>query len=513
MIVLTGFMGAGKSTIGAELASALGVAFFDSDQTIAERQGTSIGEIFSQQGEEGFRKIEAAVVRELLDDADGVLALGGGAVTTPQVRAALSGHVVVFLEVDAATARARISKSSAVRPLGDGDLTSLLEERLPVYREVATLRVRDGEISDIVKRLAAVLRDLRAVRVEVPGRPYPVVIGDGTIQHLDMFAGVLGAEKALVISHPSLGRYSAQVRAALSEHRTELLEVPEGETSKSLDVAAGLLEEMAAKSLHRNDLVVTVGGGVVSDLGGYVASIYNRGIRVLHVPTTLLGQVDAAIGGKTGVNLSRGKNLVGTFHQPQAVVCDVGVLESLPAEEFVSGLAEVIKYGLIADPAILDLLASQHDAITQRAPGVSIEIVEASVRGKAEIVAADERESGRRASLNYGHTFGHAFETVTRYSMRHGDAVSLGMMAAAHASRELGWIDDSFVDLHRRTLQDAGLPVRAEFKIDDLEPAWRLDKKYSGGVRFVLLRGPAEPQAGVLLERDLLQRVLERLAR
>lgn len=512
MIVLTGFMGAGKSTIGAALAKAMGLAFFDSDRSIAERQGTSIQEIFAQHGEEGFRKIEADVVRELLGNADGVLALGGGAVTTPGVRDALREHIVVLVDVDAATAGARISKSPVARPLADGDLGALLEARLPVYRKVATLTVRDGEVADIVRRLVAVLGDLRAVRVDVPQHPYPVLIGNGAIQHLDLVAGISGAEKALVISHPSLGNYSAQVRSSLKGQHTELLEVPEGEATKSLDVAAELVEEMAARSLHRGDLVVTVGGGVISDLGGYVASIYNRGLRVLHVPTTLLGQVDAAIGGKTGVNLSRGKNLVGTFHQPEAVVCDVGVLGSLPEEEFVSGLAEVIKYGLIDDPRILDHLSSHRVAVAERDPDALIDMVAASVRVKAKIVAADERESGLRAHLNYGHTFAHAFETVTGYSLRHGHAVSLGMMAAAYASHELGWIQDSFVDLHRRTLQDAGLPVRAGFQFDDLEPAWRLDKKYSGGVRFVLLRGPAEPQSGVLLEQKLLERVLERLA-
>jgi shikimate kinase / 3-dehydroquinate synthase len=512
VIVLTGFMGAGKSTIGAALANALDIGFFDSDRAIVEREGISIAEIFARHGEDGFRRIEADVVLQLLENAEGVVALGGGAVVTPQVRSALGGHVVVFLEIDVATARARISRSPESRPLADGDLDSLFEARLPLYRGVATLTVPDSEVPDIVKRLVVALRDMRSVRVDVAHHPYPVVIGNGTVQHLDLFTGASGADKALVVSHPSLGRYSAQVRAALTGQHTELLEVPEGETTKSMEVAAGLLEEMAARSLHRNDLVVTVGGGVVTDLGGYVASIYNRGIRVLHVPTTLLGQVDAAIGGKTGVNLSRGKNLVGTFHQPESVVCDVGVLESLPQAELVSGLAEVVKYGLISEPAIIEHLSAHHHQIVARHPAPLMDMVEASVRVKAKIVAADERESGQRAFLNYGHTFAHAFEVATGYSMRHGEAVSLGMMAAAYASRELGWIDDSFVDLHRRTLHDVGLPVRAGFKIDDLDPVWRLDKKYSGGVRFVLLRGPAEPQAGVLLERNLLERVLERLA-
>jgi 3-dehydroquinate synthetase len=253
---------------------------------------------------------------------------------------------------------------------------------------------------------------------------------------------------------------------------------------------------------------------VVCDLSGFAAATYNRGVSVAFVPTTLLAQVDAAIGGKNGVNLAGGKNLVGTIHQPRAVVCDVEVLASLSPSELVSGMAEVVKYGLIADPGLLAQVERDATRIVSCDLDALTEIVARSAAIKASVVAQDETEQDRRAILNYGHTFAHAFEVTSSYgALRHGEAVALGMMAAAYTANELGRIDESAVDAHRRALDAVNLPVRASFDLTALEHAWTLDKKYRGGTRFVLLNGIGRPETGVTVPRDALARALGRLAR
>jgi 3-dehydroquinate synthase len=261
---------------------------------------------------------------------------------------------------------------------------------------------------------------------------------------------------------------------------------------------------------HRHDLLVTFGGGVVSDVGGFAGSTYARGMQLIHVPTTLLGQVDAAIGGKTGINLQEAKNLVGTIYQPSAVVCDVTFLASCPPEEISSGMAEVIKYGFIVDPDILDLVVRRRSDIEAKDTQVMLDIVARCVAIKASIVSSDERESGERAFLNYGHTFAHGIEAAAGFTgIRHGEAVAIGMMAAALTARELGRIDDDVVALHRSTLRSAGLPTGARLDLQRLEQAWKHDKKYRGGVRFVLLMGLGKPEADVKVPREVLEKVVE----
>jgi shikimate kinase/3-dehydroquinate synthase len=322
-----------------------------------------------------------------------------------------------------------------------------------------------------------------------------------------------GYERAYLVTHPSLRAMAEPAERSLRRAGTAVvvLEVGEGERSKSLQVAAQLYEELAGHAAHRSELIVGFGGGVVCDLAGFVASTYNRGMDLAHVPTTLLAQVDAAIGGKTAVNLPAGKNLVGSFYQPVLVACDVELLSSLSDAELRSGLAEVVKYGLIAEPALLDLVTERVADVFARDEKLLVDLVAQSVAVKAAVVSQDERDTSKRAHLNYGHTFAHAIERVGEYRVRHGDAVALGMMTAAHLARELGRIDDEVVVLHRRTLEAVGLPVRASLDLDALEDAWLRDKKYEGEVQFVLLKGIGEPEARVTAPRDAVRRALEKL--
>lgn len=525
MIALVGFMGAGKSTVGRLLAARLGMPFVDADEAISRRAGASIADIFEHQGEPSFRALERKVAIDILRGADAVVALGGGALEDPATRRALGFATVVLLEVGHAEAMKRVGADPGRPMLTRADPEALLARRTSAYRRVATVsvptegRTPEAVVEDIIRRTSPRSGDrteVRRIRVAVPGRSYDVAVGRGLAARLETcIPDMPDAEMALLVTHPALRAAAAPARESLEKRglRVTVSEVPEGETSKSLASAARLYDDLAAAGAHRGDLVVAFGGGVVCDLAGYAASTYHRGMAVAHVPTTLLAQVDAAIGGKTGVNLVHGKNLVGTIHQPSAVVCDVELLATLPAAEVASGMAEVVKYGLIADPGLLWLIEQRSSEIAAVQGKVMVELVARSAAIKAVIVAADEREHGERAHLNYGHTFAHALEHVFGFKgLRHGEAVALGMMAAAYLAQELGRIGGAEVELHRRTLAAVGLPTSIACRLEALEEAWRHDKKYRRGVRFVLLSSVGKPEAGIRAPGAAVAQAVERLA-
>jgi len=336
---------------------------------------------------------------------------------------------------------------------------------------------------------------------------YHVVIGRDLLGRVP--AMVVGAARVAIVSSAPLAGVAAQIAGQLSGAGIEPLpiEVPDAEAGKSIEVAADCWDRLGAAGFTRSDAVVGVGGGAVTDLAGFVAACWLRGVRVVHVPTSLLGMVDAAIGGKTGVNTLAGKNLVGAFHPPAGVVCDLSVLTSLPARDFTAGLAEVVKCGFIADPAILTRIES--DPAAARDPGTDAvrDLVERAVRVKAVVVSTDLRESGLREILNYGHTLGHAIEKRERYTWRHGDAISVGLVYAAELGRLAGRLDDATAARHRDVLATLGLPVR--YPADawpDLRAAMRVDKKTRGStLRFVVLDGLGRPGILAAPADDLLR--------
>ena len=517
MIVLIGFMAAGKSTVGSRLAERLGLPFVDVDEVLAAEAGVPIAAIFATSGESSFRARERAVSARVLEGPEAVVALGGGAVTDPATRARLAecGAVVAHLDVTLEEALRR-APDDGTRPLLAGDTEALYRRRRDVYFRCADVtldttgispEVAAGLLDEVTRRGAPVVR--------TRGGSYPILVGDGLVDHVAAFVPrARAAEQALVVTHTGLVDAASGAIASLEDAGlpVHVVEVPEGEASKSLDSAARLYDEFARLAARRHDLVVAFGGGVISDLGGFVASTFNRGMPLVTVPTTLLGQVDAAIGGKTGINLARGKNLVGTFHQPVLVLCDVSLLRTLGDEEFRSGLAEVIKYGFIADPEILEVVEARAPDLWARDPDALKQIVGLSAAIKARVVSGDERETGERAILNYGHTFGHAIEQSRGYGdVRHGEAIAVGMMAAAHLARRLGRIDDDAVARHRRVLESVGLPVTATLERSGLEAAWLRDKKFRAGVRFVLLAEIGRAETGVAVSPEDLDWVLERL--
>ena len=332
--------------------------------------------------------------------------------------------------------------------------------------------------------------------------PYDVLVGRGLTESLP--GCLAGATRALVIGDGRVKDRAELAREVLGgagvDATVHLL--PSGEQAKSLDVVASLWDELGRRRLTRNDAVIAVGGGATTDVAGFAAATWLRGVRVVHLPTTLLGMVDAAIGGKTGINTDAGKNLVGAFHPPGGVLVDLDVLETLPPAEWVNGMAEVVKAGFIDDPAILDLVEKDPSGAADPRGGVARELVERSIRMKARVVSEDLREAGLREILNYGHTLAHAIEAVEDYTIPHGHAVSIGMVYVAQLSRLAGRLDGDTAARHATTLAAVGLPTTyGRHTFDDLLEVMRVDKKARGAtLRFVVLDALAQP--GILEAPD-----------
>ena len=484
-------MGAGKTSAARAAAAALGGRAVDSDHVLEEHLGARIEDYFASHGERAFRAAEEETVADLLERPPApVLSLGGGSVTSERVRTLLERHTVVLLDVDAETAWRR---AGGRRPLARdrARFEALLGERSPLYDGVADAVLLDSA-RDAVRRAVPALQALetapsgtRLVWATAASGEYPVWVGEGLLA-----AGFRARDGAAhVVTDANVGRlYGAQFDAAST------VTIPPGEAEKTLATAGRVLERLAEAGLDHDGHVVALGGGVVGDLAGFCAAVYQRGVPVVQVPTTLVAQVDSAYGGKTGVDLPQGKNYVGAYHQPAAVVADPSVLATLPPEELAAGWAEVVKTALIAGGALWKRVRARH-AEPDR------DLVLACARTKLAVVAADERDAGRRQTLNLGHTVGHAIETVTRYRRyRHGEAVGLGLLAALGLSAQPA-LREEVAGL----LAERGLPTRLDPDVDPdaVVEATRRDKKKRGGrVGYVLVEAPGDVRPGVPVPDD-----------
>ncbi|MDT5183743.1 MAG: 3-dehydroquinate synthase [Mycobacterium sp.] len=325
--------------------------------------------------------------------------------------------------------------------------------------------------------------------------PYPVIIGTGLLGELGRILG--GRHKVAILHQPVLAQTAEAIRNHLSDKGIDAhrIEIPDAEGGKELPVVGFIWEVLGRIGVGRKDAIVSLGGGAATDVAGFAAATWLRGVDIVHVPTTLLGMVDAAVGGKTGINTDAGKNLVGAFHQPAAVLIDLATLETLPRNEIVAGMAEIVKAGFIADPVILDLIEPDPQAALDPTGAVLPELIRRAVAVKAEVVAADEKESQLREILNYGHTLAHAIERRERYQWRHGAAVSVGLVFAAELGRLAGRLDDDTAERHRSILASLGLPVTYDADaLPQLLEYMAGDKKTRAGVlRFVVLDGLAKP--------------------
>ncbi|MFF7332311.1 3-dehydroquinate synthase [Streptomyces sp. NPDC090306] len=523
LVVLVGPMGVGKSTVGRLLAERLGVGYRDTDDDIVEAEKRTIAEIFVDDGEPVFRALEKEAVRTALDEHHGVLALGGGAVLDADTRALLAGRRVVYLSMDVEEAAKRTGLNVA-RPLlavnPRKQWRELMDARRDFYTEAAhaVVATDDRTPEEVVDAVLEAL-DLSAAaavptpatpqedamadqvtRIHIAGSagsdPYEVLVGR---QLLGELPGLIGdrAQRVAVVHPESLAETGEALRADLAGQGYEAvaIQVPNAEEAKTYEVAAYCWKALGQSGFTRTDVIVGVGGGSTTDLAGFVAATWLRGVRWIAVPTTVLAMVDAAVGGKTGINTAEGKNLVGSFHPPAGVLCDLAALDSLPVNDYVSGLAEVIKAGFIADPVILDLIESDPQAARTPAGPHTAELIERSIRVKAEVVSSDLKEAGLREILNYGHTLGHAIEKNERYKWRHGAAVAVGMHFAAELGRLAGRLDDATADRHRAVLESVGLPVH--YRHDQwakLLENMKVDKKSRGDLlRFIVLDGLARP--------------------
>ena len=516
-LVLIGFMGAGKSTVAAELAEALGVASLDSDTLLEQRLGHPLAQEFELHGEPAFRAAEQELVRELLSDAGpgAVIALGGGSVFTEGVRRALEPHLTVLLDVGPALAWERIQA-------GDGGA-----ERRPLAREWEAFLALHSQRRAVYEGLAdaflpalahggapRVLDALRALSAAPPGTrllwarsasgDYPVLIGRGLLP-----AGSVG-ELAEIwpldrsVSHPFC--VTDEIVCALYAERlgdlSATIAIGQGERSKTLASAERVWSELAARGMTRADHMVALGGGVVGDLAGFCAATYQRGVPVVHVPTTLVAQVDSAYGGKTGVDLPRAKNYVGAYHQPAGVLVDPDLLATLFSAELAAGWVEVLKTALIAGGELWERVCSEEGEVDEH-------VILSCVRTKLAVVAEDERDAGRRQALNLGHTVGHAIEAATGYARyRHGEAIALGLLAALR----LSGLEDLRCQV-RELLLTRELPVNLEdVAVDAIVEATAHDKKrLASNVPFVLLSAPGDVRIGCEVPVEELRAALEEL--
>jgi shikimate kinase / 3-dehydroquinate synthase len=502
-LVLIGFMGSGKSR-AVRAAAAAGLETLDSDALLAERLGTSIDEFFAAEGEAEFRRREAEFVAELLDraPAGAVVALGGGSVLSERVRDALATHTVAWLRTDPDTAWRR---ASGKRPLArDRDrFESLLAEREPIYEALADAVVpgRDDAPARALDALLA-LRGLpagaRMAWAASASGEYPAYVARGL---LETGFWPLEGRRFAITDEVVGGLYADKI-----EPLGGMVEVAAGEQAKSLAEAERVLRELTALGATRSDHIAALGGGVVGDLGGLCAALYQRGVPVVQVPTTLVAQVDSAYGGKTGVDLPEAKNYVGAYHLPAAVLADPGTLTTLPREELAAGFVEVLKTGLIAGGRLWE----QVRAIEELDPVALDEAIFACVRTKLEVVAADERDTGARASLNLGHTVGHAIEAASGYARyRHGEAVGLGLLAALQLSDATDLRDEVEAALVRHRL-----PTALDDSIDVeavLEAIGRDKKATADGVGFVLCHAPGEVTTGERVDPARVREAVEEL--
>jgi shikimate kinase / 3-dehydroquinate synthase len=514
-IALIGFMGAGKTRAGRGAATVLGEPFADADAELERELGAPLGDVFATRGEAAFREAEERVVPELLARG-GIVALGGGAVESERVRDALAGCFTVWCRISEEAAWERAEGTQ--RPLAadrDG-FRRRFAARAPLYEGLADAVLTDGgervgRIAAPWLRAAAGLDGARLAWGSSASGEYPAIVGRGAV---GLLASLPARSGELNGSRSALpGRwFGVADSVALAHHRAllpdvaALIEAEGAEERKTLREAERVLRELAAAGARRDDGVLAFGGGVVGDLAGFCAATYQRGIPIVQAPTTLVAQVDSAYGGKTGVDLPEAKNYAGAFHMPTAVLADPAVLATLPAQELAAGFAEVVKTALIAGGPLWEEVRSMESLDPASLDGV----VFACARTKLDVVAADERDAGRRQVLNLGHTVGHAIEAATGYARyRHGEAVALGLLAAL----ELSGAGDLRAEV-AALLAGHGLPGRLDPAVDTdavLDALARDKKADAAGVPFVLCEAPGVVEPGARLDAGIVRAAVEGL--
>lgn len=525
-IVMVGMMGAGKTTIGRIIAERLGCPFYDADDEIVRSAGKSISKIFEEEGEPAFRDLERITIQGLLRHELCVIACGGGAISIPETaQSILENGLCLWLDtpVDILVERTRGSDRPLLKHGDPFDvLSALSEKRRDTYRR-AHLHILDDGLSaeDMADRALLQIRDYLFVNnpdddgddehvpqalcmtVSLFDRSYPIFIGSGLLEDPEVWLNKeYHGRKAFIITDYNVrAAVTDKFQAALSPlmKSVAVMELSPGEQTKSFERFQTVLEWLIGSGIKRDSLIFAVGGGVIGDLSGFAASTVLRGVEFIQIPTTLLSQVDSSVGGKTGINSKFGKNLIGSFYQPRTVVIDLETLKTLPRREWLSGYAEIVKYALLGDADFFMWLEINGERMLSGVPVSVMRAIEKSCHMKAEIVSKDEREeNGLRATLNLGHTFGHALESLMGYNntLLHGEAVAIGVVLAARLSFELGYLSEldvlriikHFKTVGLRTeIREVGLPEGTT--VEQIVDLMRKDKKSTNsGMAFIVLK-------------------------
>lgn len=529
-LVLVGFMGSGKSTVGRRTAELLSWRFLDLDELFVETEGVSIADFFAAHGEAEFRAREVSLLKKVLADAEGgeplVLALGGGVIESPEAREWLAKRGgVVFLDVDAGRAWSRAAGTGRPLAVDYESFEALLARRRGFYEAVAdwVVPVENRTVEEIAAELAGLVRlagsqweTLWGRRLRSTQRSSVIVGGPGALTTLRARSADVHREgcRLFVITDENVLEFWGERIVALLGNSPDdgLLVIPAGEASKSVSMLGRCWDWLAEQGARRDDTVVALGGGVVGDLAGFAAATFHRGVALWQIPTTLLAQVDSSIGGKTAIDLAAGKNLVGAFYQPDLVIADPETLTTLAANDYVGGLAEVVKHALLLPPPFFDHLERHaQDVLARKADALSW-VVKTSVWFKAGVVEEDERERGKRAILNLGHTVAHALEVVLGYGcVTHGEAVALGLLVALALSEQQLGLDAAVRRRAEALLSRFGLPTTVTLPATDLLlSATARDKKARAGTSgFVGLRAIGEPVWGLNVSHEQLTQALE----
>ena len=528
-------MGSGKTTVGRALAKQLNKRFIDSDHEIEARTGVSIPVIFEIEGEASFRQREADVIRDLTAQDGIVLATGGGAILNEQSRKYLHERgTVVYLRaaINSILQRTRYDKSRPLLRTPDPrkKLEELAAQREPLYQEIAHLVIDTGRpnVQFLMQSILTQLQHMpgalstqnslampqqfnaKTLQVELGDRSYPIAIGQSLLTSRELLSKHIQGQRVVVVTNtvvaplylPSL----EENLRALGKHVTSIV-LPDGEEQKTWASLMLVFDALLEAKCDRHITLLALGGGVIGDLTGFAAASYMRGVPFVQIPTTLLSQVDSSVGGKTGINHTLGKNMIGAFYQPQAVIADTSTLTTLPDRELSAGLAEVIKHGAIIDSAFFSWIEANIEQLRAKDPEALAHAITRSCEIKADVVRQDEREGGLRAILNFGHTFGHAIESGLGYGKwLHGEAVGCGMVMAADLSFRMGYIDYVSKVRIQKLVEAAGLPVLAP---NLGEERWlelmEVDKKNEGGkIKFILLKPLGAPHITTVPKETLL---------
>lgn len=501
LVFLSGPMGAGKSAVSRVVSQRLGVPAIDLDAVIEARSGLPVSEFWKRHGEAAFRELEREIVLGLPSDG-AVVALGGGTVTHLPTRRMLAMRGVLITLTAPVEVLAKRCGDGSSRPLLAGrDIVAVLRDLLvargAAYAEShATIDTSRMSLSDVASRVVEIARDA-PVLVALGERSYSVEIGQGIRQRLAARVAETTPGDVVLVHDDPERIWPREARALLeaSGHKVVDVALPQGESEKTLETAARIWDAALDAGVDRRAIVVGVGGGVVGDLTAFAASTLLRGVPLAQLPTTLLSMVDSSVGGKTGFNRAQGKNLVGTFYQPRFVLCDVDTLGTLPREERIAGLAEVVKSAWLDGEAAVAGLEADADALREGDPEATVRAVRMSVSLKARVVAADENESGERMLLNLGHTVGHGLEAAEDYrGLRHGEGVALGMVAALRVGRALGTTSQADAERLSRLMSTLGLPTDLDSRLSDRVFGYVVsDKKKRGkGIRFIVPGRPGD---------------------